>query len=420
MKQRLRDPLYPPALAGWVTVGGCMLPRYWATISADVLNADMGDGTRSAYLSHIDRLYRSTEELAGSPGLDALLAGADFEGLETALTSFLVKLRNQGAIAGGDRTATWQAAVSFVGEILDHVAPASSREAKQLLTRVASLRAKYAQLSPPPSKAAKPLRALPVEVVEDLHDLFDPASPRNPFRTPAQRARNQLLFLLYLHLGLRKGEALILPADAVNDDVDPRTGKIRLWIDVTTLENEGLQPGQVLPAAQVMPRETRSAAPSIKTEHSHQRLPLPEALACAIDTYVGNYRGQPSHPFLFNSAKQLALASQTVGDVFVTVTAGLSERSRKLLREQRKHSISPHDLRHTAAVVRLAQYVSGGSSLDAAIEKLRAFFGWSPKSSEPLRYARAYFETEASEVREEAFDQYVSTLRRLGGSKYEA
>jgi integrase len=424
MKQRLRDPSFPPALAGWVIVGDRVLPRYWATISADILNAGMGDGTRSAYLSHIDRLYRSTEASPGSPDLDGLLARADFEGIQASLTSFLVTLRNRSAIDGGDKNAAWQAAVGFVSGILDHIAPASSHEAKSMLTRVAALRAKYAQLSPPPSKVAKPLRALPVEVVEELHEIFDPGSPRNPFRTPAQRARNQLLFLLLLHLGLRKGETLILPANAVKDDVDPRTGEVRLWVNVTTLEDGGeRQVGQSKPGQEPSPSpaargETRSAAPSIKTEHSHRRLPLPEVLAFAIDAYVGNYRGKPSHPFLFNSAKEFALAPQTVGDVFVTVSAKLSDRSRRLLKERRKHGISPHDLRHTAAVMRLAHYVSAGHSLDVAIGKLRPFFGWSPTSNEPLRYARAYFETEAADVREEVFDQHVATLRRLGGSNY--
>ncbi|WP_438591077.1 hypothetical protein, partial [Klebsiella aerogenes] len=98
--------------------------------------------------------------------------------------------------------------------------------------RLARLELFYNQLAPPPAKAPAPIRALPALVVEDLYAQFDPQSTRNPFRTASARWRNLLIFLLMLHLGLRRGEVAVLSANALKDDFDPRTGATRYWLDV--------------------------------------------------------------------------------------------------------------------------------------------------------------------------------------------
>ena len=83
--------------------------------------------------------------------------------------------------------------------------------------------------------------------------------------------------------------------------------------------------------------------------------------------------------------------------------------------DQGKDGVEGHDLRHTAAVVRLARYVDHGHDLETAIGKLRRFFGWSMTSKMPRHYAAAYFETRLSEVWNESFDSFVDTLRDLAG-----
>ena len=74
--------------------------------------------------------------------------------------------------------------------------------------------------SPTRSAKRKVVRALPSSVVEDIYVIIDPNSKRNSFRSEGQRWHNYSLFLLELHQGLRRGEALILPVDAIKDEYD--------------------------------------------------------------------------------------------------------------------------------------------------------------------------------------------------------
>jgi len=157
---------------------------------------------------------------------------------------------------------------------------------------------------------------------------------------------------------------------------------------------------------------------SSRPRPSQRQLPLPQELVRLTDLYVQNYRGKPAHSFLFNSQKQAPLAAQSLADVFISVTARLSPQARKALSDQGKDGVEGHDLRHTAAVVRLARYVEHGHDLDTAIGKLRRFFGWSMTSKMPRHYAAAYFETRLSEVWNESFDGFVETLRDLAGEDW--
>ena len=54
-----------------------------------------------------------------------------------------------------------------------------------------------------------------------------------------------------------------------------------------------------------------------------------------------------------------------------------------------------------------------GDSMDEALQKLRAFFGWSRESQMPVRYARAVFEDRLSSVWNDALDERVSVLRAI-------
>jgi hypothetical protein len=76
-------------------------------------------------------------------------------------------------------------------------------------------------------------------------------------------------------------------------------------------------------------------------------------------------------------------------------------------------SVSPHDLRHICAVVRLNQLLSTGVEMASALEQMRAFFGWSRDSDMPLRYARAVFEDRLASVWNTKFDDHVEVLRSL-------
>jgi integrase len=398
---RLRHPNLPPSLVGWTVVNDAHQPCFWATVWADWILADVGHGTRGRHLLAVERLYQAVVKQSGTDRLDDIIAEADFEALEAALGGFLAKLRNESAISGKAREQTWQSALRFVDDVMTHVGRASGSRISDINAKLLRHKRLYSQISPTPPKAAPPLRALPAVVIEELYALFNPESARNPFKTEALRWRNYLIFLILLHLGLRRGEALILPADAIHDDIDPQTGEVTLWVNIDETPYEDEDP--------------RFLAPSLKTVHSRRQIPVSEEIARLTDVYTQNYRGRPLHAFLFNSQKSLPLAPQSLGDVFTTITAKLSDRSNKALQKNGKESVSSHDLRHTAAVHRLARYRAAGYDLDEAIEKLRGFFGWSRTSEMPRHYARAYFETSLDDVWNENFDSFVETLRGISG-----
>lgn len=400
-KRRLRHASIPPTLYGSLLVSEQQFPRYWSTIWADVLLASIEENTRSSLLNGVEKLYQVVVEESGKDQLDSIISSLDFEALEAVLGGMLSRLRNESAVYGVDRDGMWQSALRFINDIVTYLSHQHPDKQASLTANLQRLERLYGQIVPTPPRPPDPIRALPAEVVEDLYDIFNPTSVRNPFRTEALRYRNYLIFLLLLHLGLRRGEILILPVDAVKDDFDPYNGEVRYWINIDKASYENEDP--------------RYDFPGIKTATSKRQLPLSREIVNLIDTYVNNYRGRCYHSFLFNSQKNSPLSAPSVGKIFTIVNSNISSRSQKMLTDRGVTGITPHDLRHTAAVVRLGKYVSKGIDMDAAIEKLRVFFGWSPTSQMPRHYARAYFETSLAEIWNEDFDSYVDTLRDIIG-----
>ena len=76
------------------------------------------------------------------------------------------------------------------------------------------------------------IRSLPAAVIEALYEMLDPALPTNPFRNEAAKWRVFILFVVLLHQGLRRGELLLLPADAVKEEYDNKFGRRRYWLNV--------------------------------------------------------------------------------------------------------------------------------------------------------------------------------------------
>jgi len=329
-----------------------------------------------------------------------MIACFDFDGLEAALGGFLVSLRNSGRQTGADGEASWSSSRTFLHDVLMHLHPQAERSTAELQARINRLTRLYKQITPSRPRPPAPIRALPAIVVEDLYRLFDPNSKDNPFRTPAIRWRNFLLFLMLLHLGLRRGEAAILRADAIKDDFEPETGEIKYWVNVDETEDE------------IDPRYT---APGLKTRHSRRQLPVSREIIKTTDELVQNYRRGTRHGFLFGSQKKKPLALRQIHRVFETVTSHLSDQALRSLRNRGKDSVTAHDLRHTCAVYRLSRYLAQGNDLDQAVDKLRVFFGWSETSQMPRHYARAYFESALADVWHDNYDTFVETLRNLEG-----
>jgi integrase len=398
----LRHPDIPPSLTGWILVNDSYQPRFWATIWADCILTNLKHGTRGGHLAAVERLYQAVTEQTGADELDDLIAQADFEALEAVLGGFQATLRNESATTGKTHERTWQSALRFINDMMAHLSRASGSPMSDVNANLFRLKRLYSQLSPTPPKPAPPIRALPAVVVEELYMLFNPESAHNPFRTEALRWRNYLLFLMFLHLGLRRGEVLILPADAIHDGINPQTSDMTMWLTIDESHYE---------------KDPRFLTPSLKNAHSRRQIPVSHVIARLTDIYTQNYRGRPPHSFLFNSQKNMPLAGQSVAAIFSAITAKLSDQSNRALRRNGKESVSPHDLRHTAAVHRLTRYRAAGYDLDEAIEKLRGFFGWSRMSEMPRYYARAYFETALAEIWNEDFDSFVETLRGITGEQ---
>ncbi|HUJ28716.1 MAG TPA: site-specific integrase [Myxococcales bacterium] len=244
-------------------------------------------------------------------------------------------------------------------------------------------------------------RGLPAVVIEDLYDIIRPDSARNPFRTEPLRQRNFVIVLLYLHQGLRRGELLQLPVDAIKEEFDPHAGQTRLWMNVEENPYERGDP--------------RAARPMLKNEGAHRQTPISQALVDAVDTYVQNFRRRQSTRFMFCSQERKPLSSREVNKVFERLTRSLSADARQALWKRGAPArVTPQDLRHTCAAVRLNQLVGADEArLPSAIEQLRPFFGWVRDSEMPLLYARTYFEGRIAKVWNSAFDARVEFLRSV-------
>jgi integrase len=109
------------------------------------------------------------------------------------------------------------------------------------------------------------------------------------------------------------------------------------------------------------------------------------------------------------------MSQRQVNRVFAALSKNLSKAAkRELWNRQRPVKITPHDLRHTCAAVRLNQLVDDDHSrLPMAIEQLRPFFGWSRDSDMPKLYARTYFEAQIASVWKDDFDARVEFLRSV-------
>ncbi|WP_424631416.1 site-specific recombinase [Bradyrhizobium sp. SYSU BS000235] len=393
-----RSELVPKELSGSVCLSELYLPRFWPSVWIDTLKIAARPSTRERHLRAINRLYAAAQaQHAGIDCLDRILSELDVDALERVLIGFLASLRNETAMDGKDRTATWTTALAFVMDILRFGSSTAGPRAGALQARLLRLEQMYGQLCPSPPRAPPPIRALPPNVVEDLYAIFNPASDRNPFRSTPQRWRNFLIFTLLLRLGLRRGEADILLANAIKDEDDLSTGKTIYWLDVEGAPDDDDDP--------------RRERPGLKTYLAKRQLPVPSDLVAVYDHYTNNFRGRTHHPQLLMSQKGNPLSLRGLSEIFEVATRALSISARRSLEKQGLFSVSCHELRHTCAVTRMRLYKDAGVDLDRAMEKLRMFFGWTPNSEMPRLYGRAYFETTSAEVWNETFDKFVNALR---------
>lgn len=160
--------------------------------------------------------------------------------------------------------------------------------------------------------------------------------------------------------------------------------------------------------------DPRCSRPGIKTSYAIRQLPVSGLIADLVRMYTEKFRGRPQHAYLLNSQSGSPLSTESLTKIFTLISESLPAAVKKELRDRTgKESVTPHDLRHTCAVMRLHQLLQQGDAMDEALQKLRAFFGRSRTSPMPSKYARAVFEDRLADVWDDAFDERVSLLRSL-------
>ncbi len=387
---------------GWTLVDLAGRPRYWATVWSALEGAALAESTLSVRLASIDELYEATQRKFGRDCLDELIAKLDVEAIECSLECLFVELRNRAAQRRTDTRATWRTAFGFVYSCLTRLAKSlkSIRTLDKLQARLERLERLYKSLSPGKPRNPTFPRALPPTVLLELYALIDPLSNTNPFRTEPLRWRNYLLVLLLLHEGLRRSETLVLPLDALKPNRGSKNSTGKRWLDI--IENS-------------YEHDCRSQRPTLKNIFAVRQIPITDTIARIYERYVNDFRPRKSpHSYLFLSQECAPLSKRAVNEVLRVVSSHLSRGSAQALREvMHKAAITPHDLRHTCACVRLKQFIDSGDDMEMAMQKLRSFFGWSRDSEMPRLYARAYFEHQLSTTWNDSFDVHVDSMRAL-------
>ncbi|MEN3032026.1 tyrosine-type recombinase/integrase [Chromobacterium amazonense] len=382
---------------------GSRLPRYWSVVWNSIFAGELADSTRAGKLRAIDALYQHADVLRGPGALDDALGQLDHVALADILESWFVSIRNRPAASRSDELR-WQTGLGFVTNIVKMLSGSQkpNESLRKIEERLLRLNLLYRQLHIKKKTQSETIRSLPESVGEALYAILDPASLQNPFAEPAMRWRVFIAFILMLHQGLRRGELLLLPVDCIKSAFDKKQDRERYWLNVR--ENEYDDEGV----------DTRYSKPSIKTANSIRQIPVSATVAKCVKVYVENYRGRPDHPFLLNSKRNNPLSTESLTKAFALATKALPLLIMEELEDRTgKTSISPHDLRHTCAVIRLHQLLNQGDSMDEALQKLRTFFGWAKDSVMPARYARAVFEDRLSSIWNEAFDDRVTLLRSI-------
>ncbi len=374
------------------------MPRFWATAWSMFRSPDLASSTLNQKLSHIDALYRHVEDLGGN--LDDALSEQHLQRLGSMLESFFVMLRNVPN-PNGSTLNRWNTAFHFVRDTVMRLEkdPAKGAPLETVLTRIRRLDNLYLGLRPyKPKKTFRP-KALPRLVVLEMLEALQPGSPTNPYRSEATQWRMLALISLLLYQGLRRGEALLLPADFMKAERDPRSGTLSFRLTVRHLK-EGEDP--------------RSNPPGIKTEASVRTIPVAPQTASVLQTYVENYRGRVDHGFFLSSVRGQPLSLIGVNKAFVRLSEALTPAARAALVDVTgSDKLRPHSLRHTCAVVRFRQLLAEGTPTDKAMMNLRSFFGWSKTSTMPLHYAKAALDEQLNESWNDRLDDRLSLLRSL-------
>lgn len=371
-----------------------LLPRYWGTAWSLLFAHSLATSTRKDALRHVDSFYQFSDQRLGVDGLDNAIGQADTKVIVDLLQAYYMELSARPEHSSY-AVKRWDVARGFIKDLCVHRSQMGGdwHEVERICTAFPPIRASK-------KKQFRFIRALPATVLADILAILSPESDRNPFKSELVRWRNWLLVHMLLLMGLRRSECLVLPVDALKQGVDPKTGDVRWWLNVVEHTDD---------------EDSRFTKPSIKNPQSRRQLPVSPSLARLIEFYVENWRGAPEHAFLFTSRGGSPLSVESINHLLMVSSACLGERVVKELTDRTggKKRISPHDFRHTCAVIRLKQFLELGVSHEEMMQRMRAFFGWAYESEMPLHYAKAAYEERLADVWGDTFDEHTNILRSL-------
>jgi integrase len=216
---------------GYVLTDRLGLPRYWAAAWTLIIGGSLANSTLKQRLANIEAFYRHVESDQRLGFLDDALGAQDLSFLEEVLETYFITLRNVPEV-GATAEQRWRDAVAFVRDICERISRtlATSTHFEDLRIRLERLDRLYGQLRM--TKKTKPamIRALPASVMQELYEAVIPGSKTNPFKNEASQWRVYVSFLLLLHQGLRRGEALSLSADFLKSE-RTQSGR-QFWLNV--------------------------------------------------------------------------------------------------------------------------------------------------------------------------------------------
>ena len=377
----------PMPISGPACLNHVGVPTFCGTIWLDYFKGHLATSSREKHSLAVTAIYRHASGMQPPIDLDQALLMPDMEALDALLSSFL--LTRQSA----DNDRLWPLASNFVFSLLRQI---TGSDPASLHRKLRFMEHRYRQIKHRGRPGEVKVRAIPSDVLEDMFGLLHPDSKRNPFRTAQNRWRKFTIFMMLLQLGLRKSELLILDVSSFHCQFDAELNDTRHWLDVAGTNHS---------------RDPRAKTARLKNDLAVRQLPLTASLVSCLNTYITAYRGDCPHAFLFASAEGSPLAASSLDSVFAVLNESLSDSSKSAMEDKRVGRITPHSLRHTAAVLRLQRFVEGGLHLEEAVHRMRPFFGWSRTSDMPQHYARAFFDPLHAAIWEEAFNDSLASLR---------
>jgi integrase len=274
--RQLTDPLVPASLRGALLVDDAhRLPRYWVSVWSLMSNHDLAASSQVKKLRYVENLYGHADRLFGNHALDDALAALNDVRLAEILESWFISIRNQPSVGPADESR-WRTGFAFVMSVVTWLSKTTlpTDRLRQIEARLHRLSHLYGQLHIRQSRNTNQVRSLPASVVQALYEVLDPSSATNPFLRVHTRWLAFTAFLLMLHQGLRRGELLLLTADVIRDGFDEKQQRSRCWLNVQESQYSDDDD------------DPRYSQPNIKTANSIRQLPVSDAIAALIQTYV--------------------------------------------------------------------------------------------------------------------------------------